>query len=500
MGKLNYDKWAALELSDDSDIEEHPNIDKRSMINWKQRDIHEQREARKQRIANYHAEVDLNNVLIPRVVELRTKVKETGRAAFSTEVKRLKENPSDAKPPTGHAKQPTYDEMMLHMLLKIWEECKEELGKTGGVAGEDKWTDALVKGLIKHEDGLKERSEECKKLAQKEEDDQKRKITSEDVKEGWSSSHINKITPTPLDDTKPKKTASSSKNIEVLNPGAAGGLPPLDPAKFPSSSTSNTGLAGSMPPIPATSESDDNEGIPDLTPSGRAFSQIPVREYRKSLEFIQSDPSVLAESTTDSLLGEAFEACLKGESARALQCVHQGLLIQYCRKLGRDGVRLFFDRMINGGPKAESVFTNDVKQTYERIVTRATEIKADMEKNGAERETIQLMAEDPSTTIGFNIPDGPPPENLTIQGFESDDPDAGLPDIEDIRAFLQMKWELFEAFPQDLKDAMKSESLDAVNKVLDRMDVAEAEKVVNDMQEGGMLSFGEKGVRDMTGK
>jgi cell division cycle protein 37 len=74
------------------------------------------------------------------------------------------------------------------MLLKIWEECKEELGKTGDVAGEDKWTDALVKGLIKHEDGLKERSEECKKLAQKEEDDQKRKITSEDVKEGWSSS------------------------------------------------------------------------------------------------------------------------------------------------------------------------------------------------------------------------------------------------------------------------------------------------------------------------
>ncbi|KAJ9106762.1 hypothetical protein QFC19_003075 [Naganishia cerealis] len=495
MGKLNYDKWAALELSDDSDIEEHPNIDKRSMINWKQRDIHEQREMRKQRIANYHAEVALNNVLIPRVVELRNRVKEAGRSAYSKEVARLKENPSDAKPPTGHAKQPTYDEMMLHMLLKIWEECKEELGKKYGgkgadEAGEEKWTEALVQGLIKHEDGLKERSEECEQLAKKEEEEQKRKITSEDVKEGWSSSHINKITPTPLDDIKPKPTAKSAQNIEVLNPGAAGGLPPLDPAKYPSNTTSATGLSGSMPPIPATSSADDNEGIPDLTPSGRAFSQIPVRGYTKSLEFIQRDPSVLAESTTDSLLGEAFEACLKGESARALQCVHQGLLIQYCRKLGRDGVRLFFDRMINGGPKAESVFQNDVKQTYERIVTRVTEIRADMEKNGAERETIQLMAEDPSTSIGFNIPDGPPPENLVVEGFESEDPEAGMPNIEDIRAFLQMKWELFDAFPQDLKDAMKSESLDAVNKVLEKMDVQQAEKVVNDMQEGGMLSFG----------
>jgi cell division cycle protein 37 len=244
-----------------------------------------------------------------------------------------------------------------------------------------------------------------------------------------------------------------------------------------------------MPTIPTAAAEEESEGIPDLTPSGLAFSQIGVREYLKSLEFIQRDPSVLAESTTDSLLGEAFESCLKGESRRAFQCVHQGLMIQYCRKLGRDGVRLFFDRMINGGPKAEAVFQDDVKQTYERIVNRVGEIQADMAKNGAERETIQLMAEDPSTSIGFNIPDGPPPENLVVEGFESDDPEAGQPNIEDIRAFLQMKWDLFEAFPQDLKDAMKSESLEAVNKVLEKMDVQEAEKIVNDMQEGGMLSF-----------
>lgn len=198
---------------------------------------------------------------------------------------------------------------------------------------------------------------------------------------------------------------------------------------------------------------------------------------------------MLAESTTDSLLGEAFEAGLKGDTKRTMQCCHQGLMIQYCRKLGRDGVRLFFDRMINGGPKAEQVFLTDVQQTYERILKRAAEIQADMNKNGAERETIQLVAEDPSTSIGFNIPEGPPPENLVIEGFESDDPEAGQPNIEDIRTFLQLKWDLFDSFPQDLKDAMKTERLDAVNKVLEKMDVQQAEKIVNDMQEGGMLSF-----------
>lgn len=272
-----------------------------------------------------------------------------------------------------------------------------------------------------------------------------------------------------------------------------------------------------MPEIPVA-PTEEEEGIPELTPSGRAFAQIGPREWHKSLEFIQRDPSVLAESTTDSLLGEAFEAGLKGDTKRTMQCCHQGLMIQYCRKLGRDGVRLFFDRMINGGPKAEQVFLTDVQQTYERILKRAAEIQADMNKNGTERETIQLVAEDPSTSIGFNIPEGPPPENLVIEGFESDDPEAGQPNIEDIRAFLQLKWDLFNTFPQDLKDAMKTESLDAVNKVLEKMDVQQAEKIVNDMQEGGMLSFrlvmvftpsgsakpfshdSEKGVRDMTGK
>ena len=38
--KLNYAKWDNLELSDDSDIEVHPNVDKKSFIRWKQRDIH----------------------------------------------------------------------------------------------------------------------------------------------------------------------------------------------------------------------------------------------------------------------------------------------------------------------------------------------------------------------------------------------------------------------------------------------------------------------------
>jgi len=37
---VDYSKWDKLEISDDEDIECHPNIDKASMIRWHQAALH----------------------------------------------------------------------------------------------------------------------------------------------------------------------------------------------------------------------------------------------------------------------------------------------------------------------------------------------------------------------------------------------------------------------------------------------------------------------------
>lgn len=55
---VDYSKWDNLEISDDSDIEVHPNVDKRSMIKWKQEAIHRERAERK-------AKMDYLNAFIP---------------------------------------------------------------------------------------------------------------------------------------------------------------------------------------------------------------------------------------------------------------------------------------------------------------------------------------------------------------------------------------------------------------------------------------------------
>lgn len=512
---LNYNKWDKLELSDDSDIEEHPNIDKRSMINWKRRDILEKRDARRARIAHYQAEIALNDVLHPRLVSLRESITSatnststssssssssaSPRAIFSQTVEKLKTSPSPDKPPTGHEKQPTYDEMILDLLIRIYASAKETLASKSD-PDDQAWGEVLGKEIEKHEAELKERNAELRGLVEKEEKEQGSKITSDDIKEGFSSGHINKALPSPWEQeesekkkkaTKPVSKSSTVSTIEVLNPSA-------------SSSTNQTSASTSGPtPDPDDQEFEpvadieDLDEPPSMTPSTTAFSRLPLRGYTQSWEFIQKDPSILMERNTDALLAEAFEAELKGEGERAKRCVHQGLMIQYCRKLGKDGVRLFFQRMQQGGPKAESVFQTDVNDTYNRMSTRCAQIKIEQaQSGGGERETIQLVAEDPSTKIGFNIPDGPAPENLVIEGLE----EGQEVDIEEIKVFLNQKWEYFQGFPENLKRAMKSESLDEVNKVLERMNLEEAEEIVRKMQEGGMLSFSESGVRDMTGK
>ncbi|WWC67564.1 uncharacterized protein I206_101473 [Kwoniella pini CBS 10737] len=496
---LDYSKWDNLELSDDSDIEEHPNVDKKSMIRWKQRDIHEKREARKLQIAKLKSELELNSVLRPRIETIKKGVSEKGLNHYRSVQRRIKEAPSDEKPNTGSPNQPTYDMMISQLLQDVYRESAwivdgsqiakdgKVLDKNGGFisesSGQPDWSNemnlseskqkgleiALEERLDWHIKELNKRDLAVKAEIEKEEKEQSKKITSEGIHDGWSQSSVNKAQPSPLDD-KPKipKKKETTETIEVLNP------------------------KGVESPSTTSVETDEDESFGPLTPSAKAFANIPLGAFEKSFAFIQKDSSVLTEATHDSLLAEAFDAERRGDKGLAQRCVHQSLLVNYCRQLGRDGVGLFFQKMISRNPKSIEMFMQDFNQTYTRIATRTVEMIAEEEAAG-EREQIQLVAEDPSVEIGFNLPDGPPPVDLRLEGEGTEEMD-----IEQVKAFLQRKWDIFQAFPDNLKNALKTEKLDEVNKVLGKMKVAEAEKVVELMQEGGMLSFSERGVRDMT--
>lgn len=150
--------------------------------------------------------------------------------------------------------------------------------------------------------------------------------------------------------------------------------------------------------------------------------------------------------------------------------------------------------MVSNEKRAKTVFLNDVEDTYTHLAARVVATEAEEEEGGHGREQIQLMQEDPSQPISFNVPDGPPPQDLRLEG-----PGTEELDIDQVRRALQMRWDVFEAFDDKLKKALKVGTLEAVNKVLGKMDVIDAEETVRMLEIAGILSFADGGkVRDLT--
>ncbi|KAF7795325.1 hypothetical protein EIP86_006482 [Pleurotus ostreatoroseus] len=452
---------------------------------WKQRDIHEKRELRKLRIAQLRADLACNDVLAPRLHALLTSVSQGGSPAFSAATERLRTHPApDAPPSTAPpAERKTYDAMLLALLLQIWEDVKAQ-----GVTGDDpRLGDALVKGLQTAVDRMAAHQDKLRTEIEAEEAEQHRKITSDDIHDGFDSHYVPpKPAPPPVKGAIPPltkdKPAATVTEFETLNPRAA------------SSSSSSPSNPSSTPTDPDDDSEDASPAdLPQLTPSLETFSRLPLHAYEASWEHIKAHRDVIVPGASDALLVAAFDAQGRGESRYAQQCVHQSLLLSYCEKLGGDGVRVFFQKMIARDPRATAVFEKDVADTYAHLVTRVASLPPS--PPSAPTEQIQLVPENPSATISFNVPTGPPPEHITLEG-----PGLAGVDPADVRRALQMRWDVFEAFSEEMRAALGSGRLEEVNAVLGAMKVEEAEEVVRLLDVAGILSFAEHGVRDVTGE
>ncbi|KAL7337041.1 Cdc37 N terminal kinase binding-domain-containing protein [Rhodotorula toruloides] len=464
MSRLNYNKWDNLQLSDDSDIKVHPNVDKCSMIRWKQRDIHEKREQRKLKLKQFETEVPMNDSLIKRIDGLISSTKAGGTAFVAKEVLRLKAalpyKYEEKK--FANNKQPSEDHMIVSLLSQVITAVQKKEQESGGSNVEAERADRLIKELEWHKQRMADRQKEIEQEKEEIDREQKKWITSEDIRTGWDS----KTVPTPSVQPKPAPPAASSSKgkktetvIETLNsPGASG-------------------------------DSSNEAHLPPLTPSALALSRIAPLDWDTHQQAIVADPSLLTEETGDALMVEAFSQAMKGTKVgekRATECIEKALVGQYCRSLGRDGVALFFRRMTNSNHAALRIFLDDVAKKSDCIILRAKVVAAERAEKAAAGsegvEQIQLVPASPDQTITFEIPDGPPPENLEITGEGSKELDPQL-----VRDFLQKRWDIFQAFPKNLKAALSKKSLDKVNKVLGRMSVEEAEIVVEQLQEAGIL-------------
>jgi cell division cycle protein 37 len=411
-------------------------VDKRSFIRAKQNQIHMERQQRKHQIETLKYERQINDSLIKRISSLLASLKahaadaqtrNPGEVAFKAVMESaMSLDPKDDTPPPRPAgvhnneeQLPSYTKMMATLLDQVNKALDEKKVEN------DKRYAAMVAEIEDHLEKVNSlQSELHKKLAELEKEEHS-KITSESIHTGFDSSHVNKSKPT---------EAKKETTVELLNPNAS-----------------------SSAPASASTADDDDEEV-EASPAARQFAAIKPDSYRESLAFLSDHPEILTERETDGLLIMAFDAQLEGRENQARQCVHQALLLQYCRALGRDGVALFFKRITTPNHQARDIFYKDVQDTYGKIKTRAAEIKKQRENEPESGgvEQIQLHAVEPGTVINIRIP---------------------KEDAEDEEG--KRAREIFESFKPEMKKALETGSLDKVNKVLGDMSIEEAEELVN---------------------
>lgn len=443
---IDYSKWDKIELSDDSDIEVHPNVDKNSFIRWKQRDIHEKRHQRNIEIksilvqltmyAKLNKRVDFilqscanSELLDDKAVMARVNSEFSALEKFNYDALKKEQGDSLRKGlrDLEFSKEeientPTYNEMIEDLFVQIKEDHPEAQLLGDALAGyirehRAKIDDILLKQTVKLDDLL------YQKLLL---------ISSDDYHTGFDRSFMNKddeAKPQP----KPKETVTT---VETINT-------PKD-------------------------EFDELHVLPETA----AFGDIDEKNLDESAAYLIKHPFIVSENQKDSLIMTAFDHQLKGDTARARQIVFQLLLLQYVAQLAglsqKDqtirAVKLFFSKIKDKSLPAHDAFQKDVENTVNHIRTRCEVLSQEREE---EEAIIQLKAIDDSTELVVNVPAELTPEYETLHS----------------------------KVPPEMVAAIMTRSIDEVNKVFAEMSFDAGEQLLQALNECNVI-----GVTDVVEK
>jgi cell division cycle protein 37 len=163
----------------------------------KQRQIHEQREQRKHKINHLKAQIDCNNVLLPRIKELTAELTShpSPLARFNSAVEQLQKNPSKDCPPgnDGTKIEQTYDGMLINLYRQVVEDSKNKVSSSNVPDSErdEKLGEIIKAGMKLHCEKLQETIEKDAKELEVEVNEQKKRITSDDIHDGFSNTVSN---------------------------------------------------------------------------------------------------------------------------------------------------------------------------------------------------------------------------------------------------------------------------------------------------------------------
>lgn len=317
---VDYSKWDAIELSDDEDFDCHPNVDKKSMVRWKQSQIYAKRKDRQDKITALHMENELSMEIVQELekeqsVELQIKVRDWNKE-FEKKVYEMVMN----------GRNPAWDYPIPDPFLKKRIDLDKMMVEILEKKNVQDW-------ILK----LKERQDNVLLELEKEEAEIAKKITSETMKTGFDKSSI---------------STKKSADVAVAAEGAKKDLV-IETIHDPKGSEEAT-----------EAKEAKEEGEEDYLTYAPAENFAHLSALDASFKALSCNPELASQKYSDEILAEAFRLEMAGKSADAKRCVHQSLILQYCGLLGKDGISMFFKRMETSAKGAMDMFKKGLSRYF----------------------------------------------------------------------------------------------------------------------------------------
>lgn len=447
---IDYSKWDKIELSDDSDIEVHPNVDKRSFIKWKQQSIHETRMKRNQDIKNLETQMTMYSHLNKRVDKLLQSLNDQDLVVRETLSKFLNANFDKSEKTEGDNVDPdipSYNEMVEDLFDQLERDAKSE--------GKDPKDGSVIRQLLlKHRKKIDDVTVEAKKKLEELYREKSALISSDDIKPGFDSGFMNS-----------KETKQEEKIVENLQKAAA--------------AKSDTSSSLSSLPLPTLPQQFiEYEDVMQLAPETSNFGDIPSSDYAKSEAYLLDHMPIISEQQKDALMMKAFEFQMKGDEKGTYRVIHQSELLAYIREIYdmkkitelvpsemKQVIEMFFQRVVRGSNVAgKQSFLQSVQAKFDHVKNRVRIMEQEHEDEQEGVETIQLKSLDDSTELEVNLPD-----------FGSTEPE----EVKRVEAFKKL--------PQVMQDAIKTKNLDKVNEVFAETPIKEAEEYLELFNEADII-------------
>ncbi|KAI8904721.1 Cdc37 N terminal kinase binding-domain-containing protein [Gorgonomyces haynaldii] len=436
----DYSKWDKLELSDDEDFECHPNVDKKSMVRWKQAQIHKERREREDQVVLLKMEHE-NTVKflksIPDYISTIQKFKEPeetlkivdylmrlGKEVEDTltdpmrkeSLGRINNWPGNWDPPvwcdTLRSHVPWHEE--IASILKKGTEYTQEHKDTPDFKLGPFICQCFQETHLK----FSNRQPLIEKQLKEFEDKMNAKITMDHLKTGFSKTtltHKDNVA-APAADSQPSK----SRVIETIH--------------TPKEQVYD-GLEAEIMEELQASDQDLKQTHPKLLD----FSKL--RDFGDILNVLKSNPQLQEEKNEEILLMRALSLEIILKKSDAKNCVMLSLVLKYTRSLGPGGIDVFFSKLQSGSQNAQTMFFRDIESTYQHISTRGAILRAEhVEQHKKRQEEMQKVLENykrfqqPDGTLKFPL--GSTPSEDETKKAQWFDKGLLLGDVDKINQFL----------------------------------------------------------------